>query len=102
MTREILPYRLPSLTINFQFGGIKHYGRASWRADTRLAQVFIDTWKVGSAHQAMVNDLAKCASLALRHGCPEPTLRAALTRDDNGGPATPLGHMLDILAELAP
>jgi hypothetical protein len=38
-------------------------------------------------------------SLALQHGVALETIRAALTRDHDGGPATAIGAALDALAE---
>jgi hypothetical protein len=38
-------------------------------------------------------------SLAFQHGVDLQTIRTALTRDHDDGPATPLGAALDALAE---
>lgn len=97
--REPLPTRRPSATIKFEHGGFHHYGTASFYPDGRLAEIFLDTGKPGSAYQAMARDLAVAASLAFQHGCPVETLRHALTRDDAGKASGPLGRLLDMLAE---
>ena len=97
MTRETLPCRRPSETVKFQHGGLRHYGTVSHYDDGRVAEIFLDTGKIGSAYQAMARDLAVAASLALQHGCPPETLLHALTRDDKGHAAGPLGKLLDMI-----
>jgi hypothetical protein len=47
----------------------------------------------------IARDAAILASLAFQHGVDLVTIRAALTKDHDGGPATPLGAALDALAD---
>ena len=47
----------------------------------------------------IARDAAILASLAFQHGVDLATIRAALTKDHDGGPATLLGAALDALCE---
>jgi ribonucleoside-diphosphate reductase alpha chain len=85
------------LTLKFIHGGIKHYGTASLYSDGRLAEIFLDAGKPGSALQAALKETAVAASHAFQHGCAAETLRASVPRDDNGAAAGPLGVLLDLL-----
>ena len=100
MRRERLPNRRFSEVISFVHGGQKYHGSVSYFGDgvALPAEVFLDASKPGSAMQAMARDAAVTASLALQHGTPLETLRDALTRDDAGEPAGPLGRLLDLIA----
>ena len=60
--------------------------------DGRIAEIFINGAKVGSAAKANAQDAAIVASLALQHGCPIETIRHALAR--SGGVAGPLATFL--------
>ena len=96
--RQLIPNRRNSEVFSFHHGGIKFHGSVSYRSDDGCAcEVFLDGGKVGSAIQAVSRDSAVAASLALQHGTPLTSLRAALTRDENGWPAGPLGRLLDLI-----
>jgi hypothetical protein len=100
--RERLPNRRLSQVHSFVHDGQKYHGSVSYFIDgegPRAAEVFLDASKPGSAMQAIARDAAVTASLALQHGTPIGTLRDALTRDDDGQPAGPLGRLLDMVAD---
>jgi len=61
--------------------------------DGRIAEIFINGAKVGSAAEANAQDSAIVASLALQHGCPLETIHHALVR--GGGSGGPLAALLD-------
>lgn len=86
--REALPNRRATQTFKFEFA-----------ADGRPAEIFIDAGKVASGVQNVMRDGAILISLALQHGCPVETLRHAMTRDDVGAAASPLGALLDLVVE---
>jgi hypothetical protein len=67
--------------------------------DGRAAEVFISSRHVGSPLEALARDTAILCSLALQFSVPIETIRSALTKDHDGGPATLLGAALDKLAE---
>lgn len=54
--------------------------------------------KVGSALEAAIRDASVLTSFALQYGCPLDELRAAITRDDDGTPASAIGAVLDAMA----
>jgi hypothetical protein len=66
-------------------------------SDGRIAELFLTCALVGSPLEALARDAAITASLAFQYGCPLEVLRAALTSDHAGGPATPLGAALDVI-----
>ena len=68
-------------------------------ADGRLAEIFIDAFKAGSAADATARDAGITASIALQMGADLEILRHALCRDARGNGMSPLGAVLDMLAE---
>jgi hypothetical protein len=66
------------------------YGRLGYFDDGRLAEIFLNAEKVGTAIETAARDSAVVASLALQHGVPADTIRRALTRNSNGNASGPL------------
>jgi hypothetical protein len=99
MSRELLPNRRQSEMVAFEHDGLLYTASTSCFADGRLAEIFIDAEKIGTAVAITVRDLAVAASLALQFGCPAETLRNALTRSPDGRAAGPLGALLDLVDE---
>ena len=98
MTRLALPNRRPSELISFEHEGISYEGSVSFDLRTGApAEIFLDGGTVGSAVQSVARDSAVAASLALQHGASLALLRGALTRQDDGSPAGPLGRLLDLI-----
>lgn len=69
--------------------------------DGRLAEIFLNADKVGTAIETAARDSAVVASLALQHGIQPDTIRHALTRNGNSDARGPLGELLDLLASEA-
>jgi hypothetical protein len=69
--------------------------------DGRLAEVFLNADKAGTAIETAARDSAVVASIALQHGVSPDTIRHALTRNGNGEASGPLGTLLDLLASEA-
>jgi hypothetical protein len=65
----------------------------------RLAEIFLGNGRAGSDIDAAAKDSAVVASIALQHGVPVETIRKALLRDAHGRASSPLGTVLDLLAE---
>jgi hypothetical protein len=65
----------------------------------RVAEIFLSAERAGTPLEAIARDAAILASLAFQHGVALETIRAALTRDHDGGPATAIGAAVDKLAE---
>lgn len=67
--------------------------------DGQIAEVFLNSTKLGSGADANARDAAIAVSLALQHGVPLDVLRSALTRNHDGSASTPIGALLDIIAK---
>jgi ribonucleoside-diphosphate reductase alpha chain len=91
--RASLPNRRPHELVRFEcqghvfIGGIGRYGNGS------IAELFLNASKAGSPLEAMAQDAAIVASLALQFGCPVDVLRHAIAR--SGDSAGPLAALLD-------
>ena len=97
--RQTLPNRRQTQTFKFEFAGIRHHCSVSHYADGRPAEIFIDAGKVNTGVQNVMRDGAILISLALQFGAPIETLRHAMTRDDTGHAASPLGALLDLVVD---
>jgi hypothetical protein len=103
--RASLPNRRQSFTVPFRHGPVKYFGTWSCFGDqlrpdrARPAEVFLQGGKNGSGVQALARDAAVAVSLALQFGTPLKILREAMTRNDDGLPAGPMGRLLDVIAE---
>jgi hypothetical protein len=97
--RERLPNRRPSVTFPFEVGGLHYRATISCFADGRVAEIFLANHRSGSQADANCRDAAVVASLALQFGCPLDVIRNALLRDMRGKASTPLGTVLDLVAE---
>jgi hypothetical protein len=62
--------------------------------DGRLAEIFLSSTRPGSAIEDIARDAAVTVSIALQFGADINTIRAALTKNADGGPATVLGAAL--------
>lgn len=99
MNREHLPNRRASETFNFEAqGGFRYVATVSRFADGRIGEIFLGNHKAGNAADVNARDAAVVCSLALQHGVPVETIRAALMRDGQGRASGPLGAALDILS----
>ena len=79
---ERLPNRRGSLSFNFVHDGRAYHATATHYTDGRLAEIFLDTDKVGSDVQQHAETTAVLASIALQHGVAVETLIHAV----KGGP----------------
>jgi hypothetical protein len=97
-TRERLPNRRGHELLNFEHGGIRYTAGVGRFEDGRLAAIFLNTAKHGTAVDTNARDAAVAASLLLQHSCQVDTLRHALTRNGDGSASGPLARALDLLA----
>jgi hypothetical protein len=97
--RERLPNRRRCENSEFEHAGLSFTLCAGFYRDGRIVEIFLSSYKPGSAVEAVARDAAIVTSLSLQHGADLETIRVALTRDHDGGPATLLGAALDCLAE---
>jgi hypothetical protein len=95
MMRKRLPNRRGHEVLAFQHDGQNFTAGIGRFPDGRLAEVFINGAKFGSAAEASAQEAAMVASLALQHGCQVETIRHALTRGHAAG--GPLGALLAVL-----
>jgi hypothetical protein len=93
VSRQRLPNRRSHWLYRFESGGQTYIGGIGRFDDGRIAEIFINGAKVGSAAEANAQDAAIVASLALQHGCPLETIHHALVR--GGGSGGPLAALLD-------
>ena len=97
--RERLRNRRQCESFEFSHGGFAFTLCAGFYPDGRIAEIFLSSHKPGSPIEAIARDAAVTVSIALQSGANLETIRAALTKDHDGGPATPLGAALDAIAE---
>lgn len=90
--RNRLNARRPHWLYRFECDGLSYTGGIGRFDDGRIAEIFINGSKVGTAAETNAQDAAIVASLALQHGCPIDTIRQALTR--SGGSTGPLATLL--------
>jgi hypothetical protein len=86
--RERLPNRRSCESFEFRHAGLDFTLSAGLYPDGRIAEIFL------SSHKPAVT-----VSIALQFGADLETIRQALTKDHDGGPATLLGAALDKLTE---
>jgi hypothetical protein len=97
--RERLPNRRAHELIDFTtLDGFRYTAGLGYFDDGRLAEIFLNAEKIGTAIATAARDSAVVASLALQHGVPPDIIRHALTRNGNGEAGGPLGILLDLLA----
>jgi hypothetical protein len=100
--RERLPDRREHVLIDFTTtDGFRYTAGLGYFEDGRLAEIFLNADKIGTAIETAARDSAVVASLALQHGVPPDTIRHALSRNGNGDASGPLGALLDLLASAA-
>ncbi|NVN88602.1 MAG: hypothetical protein HXX15_21190 [Rhodopseudomonas sp.] len=73
-----LPNRRASIAFSFEFEGHRYRASAGFFADGRLAEIFLDTEKAGSALQLHAETAAILVSLCLQHGVDVATVRHSI------------------------
>jgi hypothetical protein len=103
VAREQLPNRRERTLVNFITpDGFRYTAGLGYFEDGRLAEIFLNAEKIGTAIETAARDSAVVASLALQHGVPPETIRHALTRNGDGSASGALGTLLDLLAAETP
>jgi hypothetical protein len=97
--RSMLPQRRAAETFAIRHGGqnTPFYITVGYYSDGRIGEVFIAGGKSGSAFEAIARDGAVLLSIALQFGVPLETIRHAITREQNGGPRSIIGAVVDRL-----
>src|SRR5438067_10491271 len=96
--RQRLPNRRAHEILDFEHAGFRYIAGVGRFSDGRLAEVFLNVAKTGTALETSARDSAIVASLALQHGVEPETIRHAILRNSDGSAAGPLGALLDMLA----
>jgi hypothetical protein len=97
--RSRLPNRREHSVVTFRTDdGFSFTAGLGYFEDGRLAEIFLNADKVGTAIETNARDSAVVASLAHRHGVSPEAIRRALSRNENGKASGPLGTLLDLLA----
>jgi hypothetical protein len=97
--RERLPNRRQCESFEIFHSGVNFTVAAGRYRDGRMAEIFLSAERAGTPLEAIARDAAVTVSIALQFGADLETIRQALTKDHDGGPATLLGAALDKLAE---
>jgi hypothetical protein len=97
--RQRLPNRRQCVSVEFSHAGLGFTLCAGFYKDGRIAEIFLSSHRPGSPIEAIARDAAVTVSIALQFGADLQTIRAALTKDHDGAPATLLGAALGALAE---
>ena len=97
--RERLPNRRRCESREFSHTGLDFTLATGFYPDGRIAEIFLSSHRPGSPIEAIARDSAVTVSIAFQFGADLETIRKALTKDHEGGPATLLGAALDKLAE---
>lgn len=101
--RSRLPDRRPSIVATVEWAGETWLLGSSFGADGHAAEVFLNGPKIGSDHEALLNDACVAISLLLQHGMTAAELARHLGREGiaPGAPmASPLGRIAAELADL--
>jgi hypothetical protein len=93
-----LPNRRAHTLVNIEAGGFRYVAGVGHYDDGRLAEIFLNADRGGTAIDDAARDSAVVASIALQHGVDPGTLRHALMRSGSGAASGPLGVLLDLLA----
>lgn len=91
MTRQRLCNRRGCETVEFEHARQKFTLSVGRFHDGRVSEIFVSSHHVGSPIEAIARDAAIVCSIALQCGADIQTIRSALTKDHDGGPATLLG-----------
>jgi hypothetical protein len=100
--RQRLPNRRASELFTFESMELRFTASVSRYPDGRIAELFCDNHKAGSAIGTLVRDSAIAFSFAVQHGADAEKIRKALCRDSQGRPQGPLGAALDLIAQSTP
>jgi len=97
--RKRLPDRRTQISLDFEHVGHRFNLGCGFYPDGRLGEVFISSNKPGSPIEALARDAAVILSIVLQYSADIDAIRAALTKDHDGSPATLIGSALDALVQ---
>ena len=100
MPRQPLPHRRLHETLEVEHWDqnfIVGIGRANERSP--ITEIFIHANKSGTQAETLAADSAVLLSIALQYSAPLEVLRQAITRNQDGTAAGPIGAILDRISE---
>lgn len=102
-TREPLPNRRYSESVEIRFLGISYAMQIGFHDDGRIGDIFLGMEKAaGSQMDVTSRDAAVVISMAMQHGVPLDRMLSAVTKDESGRPEGLIGHVLQMLSTWAP
>jgi len=96
--RRRLPNRRPVEIIDTEFRRRRYAVLIGRFEDGTVAECFCEPAKVGNDGAEDSRDCGILVSLALQHGVPIETMQSAVSRIEQGRPASLTGHLVDLLA----
>ncbi len=103
MTRQRLPDRRPSETIDVEFDDVGYSVCIGFYTDDgRPGELFSAGAKIGSSMDALLDDLSILLSLLLQHQVPPAQIARSMGRLNGKVPASIVGALADLLVELQP
>lgn len=103
MSRDMLPNRRSNETFEIEFGGERYSVGIGYYEDGRIGEIFLNrikdkvASKLGATLDGVCRDSAILMSMALQFGAPLSIIKEAVTRDEDGTPATIIGAVCDKL-----
>jgi hypothetical protein len=98
--RTRLPTRREHEACDIAFHGQSFSVGIGRNVDGAPVEVFVNAVKAGSSYDAIARDAGITLSIALQSGADLASIRNALTRSGDGSPASLLGALADMLAEV--
>ena len=92
--RTRLLNRRMSTTVEFDYSGVHYTASYSYGSDGKLAEVFLNAGKEGSAADIIGRECSVILSIALQYGTPIEVITESLPKLANGEPAGPVGMVL--------
>jgi hypothetical protein len=98
--RERLPSRRAHQSFPVEHNGLRFTVGVGRYADGQLAEVNLNTDKVGTGFDTVLRNSAILLSIALQFGADAEVIRRAMLRNGDGSAAGPIGAVLDLLRGL--
>lgn len=101
--RKTLPARRHAETTTISFAGERYHVTTGFYDNSQPGEVFINrvrdkaAAKIGIQLDGVCRDSAVLLSLALQHGVSLETIQHAVTREEDGGAATIVGAIVDLI-----
>lgn len=98
--RAALPNRRRQESVDFLHGGIGFTASIGRYADGRVGEAFLSCSRTTTNIESVGRDAAIILSIAIQHGASIKVIRDALTKDEDGHPASVIGALLAIVERM--